>query len=344
MTGKRPGYCGLIMSNHLKVRIGFAPGPFPPESDGHDLLRNLVCLGEEHGYDSIWLSDRVVGGRFPLEPVVALSMIAAYSDTLKFGTSVIALPLRNPVLLAKELATLDYLSKGRLLPAVGLGQEDPVEYEACGVDKAGRGKRADEAIHVIRRLWEEESVTHHGNFFTLNQVSIVPKPVQEPSPPIWIGGRSKAAQRRTGRLGDGWLVSQATPAEVNEGRKLIFQTAAANNRVVDEDHIGTMLGFYITSDTQKAAEVASEHVFAQRPNVPFRQYCALGPPETVAKLIQDYVNAGASKFVARPMCAANEAQEQLELFGRHVLPGFHNTPLNSSNPNPSTASHKPDYP
>ena len=323
------------MSNHLKVRIGFAPGPFPSESEGHDLLRHLVDVGEEHGYDSIWLSDRVVGGRFPLEPVVALSMIAAYSDTLKFGTSVIALPLRNPVLLAKELATLDYLSKGRLLPAVGLGQENPVEYEACGVDKAGRGKRADEAIHLIRRLWEEESVTHHCRFFTLNEVSIVPKPVQKPSPPIWIGGRSKHAQRRTGRLGDGWLVSQATPAEVDEGRKLIFHTAAENNRVVDEDHIGTMLGFYVTSDPQRAAEVARKHVFARRPNVPFRQYTALGPPETVARLIQDYVNAGASKFVARPMCEANEAREQLELFGRHVLPAFHITPSDTPQPNPS---------
>ncbi len=130
----------------MKVRIGFAPGPFPSEAEGQDLLRDLVLLGERYGYDSLWLSDRVVGGRFPLEPIVALSMVAAYSETLKFGTSVLALPLRNPVLLAKELATLDYLSKGRLLPAIGLGQEDPTEYEACGVDKEGRGRRADEAI------------------------------------------------------------------------------------------------------------------------------------------------------------------------------------------------------
>jgi probable F420-dependent oxidoreductase len=266
-------------------------------------------------------------------------MIAAYSDTLKFGTSVLALPLRNPVLLAKELATLDYLSKGRLLPAVGLGQEDPVEYQACGVAKAGRGKRADEAIRVIRRLWEEERVTHRGRFFTLEDVSIVPKPVQKPSPPIWIGGKSKAAQRRTGRLGDGWLVSQATPAEINEGKKLIFQTAAEHNRTVDEDHIGTMLGFYVASSPEKAADAASEHVFTQRPNVPFQQYCALGTPETIAKLIQDYVDAGASKFVARPMCGAQEAQEQLELFGRHVLPAFHKSPPSSlhSNPSPSLA-------
>ena len=314
------------MSSKLKVRIGFAPGPFPSEAEGHALLRDLVELGEEWGYDSIWLSDRVVGGRFPLEPIVALSLVAAYSDTLKFGTSVLALPLRNPLLLAKQLATLDYLSKGRLLPAVGLGQDDPVEYQACRVDKAGRGKRADEAIQVIRRLWEEDQVTHNGQFFTLNDVSVVPKPVQKPSPPIWIGGRSKAAQRRTGRLGDGWLVSQATPSEVDQGRKLIFRTAAKHNRTVDEDHIGTMLGFYITSSPEKAAEVAREHVFVHRPNVHFQEFCALGPPETVAQLIQAYIDAGASEFVARPMCAAVEAREQLELFGRHVLPVFHKTP------------------
>ena len=307
----------------MKVRIGFAPGPFPSEAEGQDLLRDLVLLGERYGYDSLWLSDRVVGGRFPLEPIVALSMVAAYSETLKFGTSVLALPLRNPVLLAKELATLDYLSKGRLLPAIGLGQEDPAEYEACGVSKEGRGQRTDEAIEVIRRLWEEEQVTHEGRFFTLHDVSIVPKPIQKPSPPIWIGGRSKAAQRRTGRLGDGWLVSQATPQEIDRGRKLIFDTAAEYGRTVDDDHIGTMLGFYIAPTAEAASSVAEEHVLRHRPDAHYTEYSALGPPERVAGLIRDYLAAGASKFVVRPMCPAAEAQEQLELFGREILPLFH---------------------
>ncbi len=307
----------------MTVRIGFTPGPLPPEAVGHDHLRALVDLGERRGYDSIWLSDRVVGGRFPLEPVVALSMVAAYSDTLKFGASVLALPLRNPVLLAKELATLDYLSKGRLLPAVGLGQEDPAEYEACGVAKEGRGARADEAIRVMRRLWEEERVTHRGRFFTLSDVSIRPRPVQKPSPPIWIGGRSKAAQRRVGRLGDGWLVSQAAPREVEQGRKLIFDTAARHNRVVDPDHIGTMLGFYVAPSIKAAAAVAEEGVLQHRPGVHYSEYCALGPPETVAGLIADYVAAGATKFVVRPMCPASQADEQLDIFGRDVLPLFH---------------------
>ena len=104
-----------------------------------------------------------------------------------------------------------------------------------------------------------------------------------------------------------------------------------------------MLGFYVASSPEKAAEVAREHVFAQRPNIPFPRYCALGPPETIAKLIQDYVDAGASKFVVRPMCPAGEAQEQLELFGRHVLPTFHKSPARPLQSNPSPSLAKRDY-
>ena len=307
----------------MKIRVGYTPGLFPPEAEGQGLLRRLVELGDEFGYDSIWLSDRVVGDRFLLEPVVALSMVAAYSDTLKFGTSVLALPLRNPALLAKELATLDYLSNGRLLPAIGLGQEDPLEYEACGTSKEGRGRRTDEAVQLIRRLWQEEKVTHRGQFFTLRDVSIVPKPIQKPCPPIWVGGRTKAAQLRTGRVGDGWLVSQATPKEVEEGKEVIFSTAAEYGRSVDEDHIGAMLGFYIAASPEEAAVVAEPHVFQHRPNAHYTRYCALGPPKNVAATVREYLAAGASKFVVRPMCPAQQALEQLETFGREVLPMFH---------------------
>ena len=125
-------------------------------------------------------------------------MVAAYSDTLKFGTSVLQLPVRNPVVLAKELATLDYLSNGRVLPAIGLGQEDPREYEACGVSKEDRGPRTDEAMTVIRRLWQENEVTHEGRFFTLHDVTITPKPVQTPF-------HSRLGRRpKQGSSGQGW--------------------------------------------------------------------------------------------------------------------------------------------
>ena len=218
----------------MSVRIGYMPGAFPSGKEGVKYLRDLVEVGDKYGYDSIWLSDRVVGERASPEPLIALSMVAGYSEKMKFGTSVLQLPVRNPVVLAKEMATLDYLSNGRFLPAIGLGQEDPREYEACGVSKEDRGLRTDEAVDVMRCLWHEDNVTYEGRFFSLHDVTINPKPVQVPSLPVWIGGRSTAAQRRVGRVGDGWLVSSATPQEVREGVDVIFATAAEYGREIED--------------------------------------------------------------------------------------------------------------
>ena len=306
----------------MKVRIGYAPTVLPPAESGATALRRLVAVGETYGYDSIWLSDRIVGGRFPLEPVVALTMVAALSETMKFGPSVLALPLRHPVLLAKELATLDVLSGGRLLPAVGLGS-DPREYAALGVPFEDRGARADEAIAVMRLLWAEETVTYTGRFFTLDRVQTVPRPVQRPGPPIWIGGRSKAAQRRVGRVGDGWLVSQATPGEVAEGIEVIASTAAAHGRGVDTDHVGVMLGFRFGSTAEDAAAAAGPFLQNQRTDAACDIYTAFGTPSTISATIRAYVAAGASKFVVRPLAAPYDSLDQLERFGREVLPFFH---------------------
>ena len=307
----------------MSIRIGYMPGAFPRGDEGLRFLRDLVSVGDEFGYDSIWLSDRVVGERFSPEPLIALSMVAAYSDKLKFGTSVLQLPIRNPVVLAKELATLDYLSNGRFLPAIGLGQEDPREYEACGVSKADRGRRTDEAMTVMRRLWSEDSVTHEGEFYTLHDVTVEPKPVQEPSIPVWIGGRSRAAQRRVARIGDGWLVSSATPDEVREGAALIFSTAPEHGRSIDDDHVGALVGYYIAPTIQEAEAVAEPYVTRVREDVHFRHYSALGTAQQVRERIQGFLDSGASKFVVRPMCPPQESLAQLRLFGEQVLPHFH---------------------
>jgi probable F420-dependent oxidoreductase len=307
----------------MSVAIGYVPGAFGQGGDNPDFLRQLVELGDRYGYDSIWLSDRIVSDRFSLEPLIALSMVAAYSDRMKFGTSVLALPLRNPVVLAKQIATLDYLSRGRFFPAVGLGQEDPGEYEACGVPKGDRAQRTDEAIALMRRLWEEERVTHEGKFFTCHDASITPKPFLKPSPPIWIGGRTPAAARRVGRVGDGWLVSGATPQEVREGRKIVFDTADQCQREIEDDHIGVLLGYYISDDYEQAATKAHQYVTRHRPDVHFTEYSALGTTEQVAEVISRYLDAGAFKFAVRPLCPGDESMEQLEIMGEEILPRFH---------------------
>jgi probable F420-dependent oxidoreductase len=307
----------------MSVAIGYMPGAFGQGAGDPGALKQLVEAGDQWGYDSIWLSDRIVSDRFSLEPMIALSMVAAYSPRMKFGTSVLALPLRNPVVLAKQIATLDFLSRGRFFPAVGLGQEEPEEYEACGVSKEDRAARTDEAIVLMRRLWQEERVTHEGRFFTCHDVSITPRPVQKPSTPVWIGGRSSAAARRVGRVGDGWLVSSATPEEVRAGREIVFSTAAELGREIESDHVGVLLGCYVAASQQQAVAKAQRFVTRQRPDAAFTAFSALGTPDDVAGVIQDYIDAGASKFVVRPLCPGPETVEQLAVLGREVLPRFH---------------------
>ncbi|MEE8465308.1 MAG: LLM class flavin-dependent oxidoreductase [Dehalococcoidia bacterium] len=307
----------------MSIAIGYMPGAYGEEGEDHNYLRKLVEVGDKHGYDSLWLSDRIVGEKFSLEPMMACSMVTAYSDRLKVGTSVLAMPLRNPVVLAKQIATLDYLSQGRFFPAVGLGQEEPEEYEACGVTKERRGPRTDEAIQLMRRLWEEDDVTHEGEFFTCHNVTVTPKPYLQPSTPVWIGGRSPAAARRVGRVGDGWLVSSATPEEIKEGCSILFETANEYNREIEDDHIGILMGYYVSNDVAKATEKAERFITRPRPDAHFTEFTAVGPVEKVAEYIQTYIEAGGSKFVMRPMCSADETMEQLDILGEELLPQFH---------------------
>ena len=307
----------------MSIAIGYMPGAFGQGSENPDYLRLLVEGGDKHNFDSIWLSDRIVSDKFSLEPMIALSMVAAYSQRMKFGTSVLAMPLRNPVILAKQIATLDFLSQGRFFPAVGLGQEEPEEYEACGVSKEGRVTRTEEGIHLMRRLWEEDNVTHEGEYYTCHDVSITPKTFLKPSPPVWIGGRSPAAARRVGRVGDGWLVSSATSQEVTEGREIIFQTAEDNKREIEDDHIGVLIGYYISPDNlEETVSKTYNYVTRHRPDAYFTEYSALGPSDAICETIQRYVDAGASKFVMRPLCQAEETMEQLDILGSDVLPMF----------------------
>src|SRR6476469_131300 len=216
----------------MKVRIGIAFGQWPLREIAPESIVDLVDHCEALDVDSIWLSDRLVSNRPLLEPVTFLAYIAGRLRKMKLGTSTLVLPTRNPIVLAKELATLDFLSQGRLFPAFGLGGDESKDLLAVGVNKKERAARADEAIRLMRRLWTEENVTFEGKFYAVQDVTIMPRPWQKNGLPIWIGGRSQAALRRTGRLGDGWLVSSVSPVEVDAGIKAIRGYAAEAARQV----------------------------------------------------------------------------------------------------------------
>lgn len=306
-----------------KVRIGIALGGWPFPSPDPQLLWDYIEKMEALDIDSIWFTDRIVSPLFSLETIVAMSFIASRTKKLKFGTSVIALPLRNPTILAKELATIDFLSNGRCLPAVGLGTEDEIEYEACGTSKKVRVSRTEEAVEVMRLLWTENNVNYQGKHFKLNGVSVEPKPVQKQLPPIWFGGRSEPALKRTAKLGDGWLVSQAPPEEVATSIPKIKKMASDFNNPIEDDHYGAIFSYCFADSASEAEKIAQPYTLRRRTDVPSKNMNAFGPPDTLIKLLSEYIEAGATKFALRPACPPEMTYQQMELLGEHIIPSFH---------------------
>lgn len=175
----------------------------------------LAEAAEAAGFDSLWVGEHVVlpdphkppSPMAPdepiLDPIVALSFLAARTSKILLGTGVIILPQRNPLVLAKELASLDVLSQGRLIFGLGVGYLEP-EMTALGVPMEHRGTRTDEYLEVILALWTQPKPVFHGHFVNFEGIQAYPRPFQRPRPPIVIGGRTRAAHRRAIRYGDGW--------------------------------------------------------------------------------------------------------------------------------------------
>jgi probable F420-dependent oxidoreductase len=307
----------------IKYRIGVMPGPWPAGREGVDFLWTLTDLLERSDVDSLWLSDRLSSPVPVPEVMTTLAAVAARTTRLKLGPSVVVLPYRTPVVAAKEMGTLDWLSRGRFFPAVGVGVELPREFEASGVPFRERGRRTDEMIQVIRLLWTERDVTFQGEFYRLERITVFPRPWQTP-PPIWIGGKSEAAQRRAARLGDGWIPSLITPAEFRAGVERVREQAHAAGRAVPDDHFGTLIS-YAVADTPEGA-LALADPFIQRGRVDdetMRRCTAFGPVEVLLERIEEYVKGGGSKFILRPLCPPERMLEQLAVVAERVAPEYH---------------------
>ncbi len=295
----------------MKVRIGFGVGTRSGLTDPEDLGRVVDGL-EHHGFDSLWFAERLTG---PLvDPLVAMSWVAGRTRTLKFGPAVMVLPGRNPVEVAKMLASLDRLSNGRLLAAVGLGAVNSLEHQAFAVSRTDRSALFDEALPLIRQLWTGEPVTHHGARFHLDEVRVRPTPVQDPLE-VWLGGIAPSELRRTGRLGDGWLPSFCTPADVEAGIATVNATAAEHDREIDPEHFGALI---VYGDQALPDEVRSA-LAARRPGVDPAELIATGH-DHIRELIERHLAAGASKFIVMPLFDPPDWPEELGRLAESVLP------------------------
>jgi probable F420-dependent oxidoreductase len=305
--------------NGIKVGIGFGQWQYGlPEPS---LLCQYAEEAEAAGLDSIWLSDHIVTRNPTLDISCLFAMIAGRTKRMKMGPSVLTLPARHPVHVAKTYATLDYLSGGRMIMAVGSGS-DLRDLAASGVLAEERGKRLDEGIEVLRRLWTESHVTHHGRFYHFDDVTIEPKPLDGPLD-IWIGGKSDAILKRVARTGDGWFPALTTPAEFKHDMQKLIGFGEELGRTVNPREAGVLLLTHITEDREKGWRTVAP--FLRSLPMPLEELqlrCLVGPAAECVAKIGDFVEAGCSKFVLRPSCPPQEVLSQIELYGANIVPHF----------------------
>jgi probable F420-dependent oxidoreductase len=295
----------------VKIRIGFGLGTGGLR-DGGERFGPLVDELERLRFDSLWLSERVTGPA--PDPLAALAFAAGRTSRLKLGTSVLVVPGRNPVLLAKELATIDVLSGGRFLPAVGLGVADPAEQQGFGVGREERAAWFDEAIPLMRRLWTGEPVEHDGPRFRLDGLRVLPRPVQDPLE-MWLGGQAPSELRRVGRLGDGWLPSFCRPADVVEGRAVVEAAAEAAGRAIDPEHWGALVPYVHGEHPEALAAVVAR----RRPGAEVGDVIPSGVAALRAHL-ERFCEVGFSKFVVVPVADPDDWADELGGLAEAVLP------------------------
>ena len=295
----------------MKVRIGMGLGTQTLAGDAERFPAFVDTL-EQRGFDSLWLSERLTGPA--PDPLIALALAAGRTRELKLGTSVLVVPGRNPVVLAEELASLDRLSGGRLLPGVGLGAPVPAEHRAFGVDRSARAGLFDEAIVLMRRLWTEDDVHHDGEHFRVDGVTLRPRPAQQPID-VWLGGTAPSELRRTARFGDGWLPSFTVPAEVEDGWATITKVAAEHDRAIDPEHLGVLV-LYTRGPLPDAIAAV---VASRKPDLDPHDVVPRGI-DGLRRQLERFVAVGASKFVVVPLADPDDWDAELAELADEILP------------------------
>jgi probable F420-dependent oxidoreductase len=271
---------------------------------------------DECGLDSFWVLDRIAYDN--LEPLAVLAAAAAVTKNIRIGTSVLLAALRHPVLLAKQLATIDFLSAGRLTVGVGFGSRES-DFTATEVPFEKRGGRAEEAIRLIRRLWAEERVDHQGKFFHVENLALGPRPVQTPGPPIWMGGSADSALKRAARMADGYICGSSAIQEFPSLWEKIAGFAAAVNR--DPQQIATAGLTFMALDDNKAKAVAACEEYLTRyygkVRMEVEKHLLVGSAEECADRVRSFFDKGLQTLIIGQVVPD---LRQIDLVAEKVLP------------------------
>jgi len=267
--------------------------------------RSTIAAAGAAGLDLVGSIDHVsFRGGEGIDGLITAAALAGVHPTIGLYVGVFQLPLRHPVIVARQLSTLAQFAPGRLTFGIGVGGEDPHEFENCGVDVRTRGRRTDESLWILRRLLTGESVDFDGEFYQLHDARIAPAPY--PPIPLIVGGRSSAALRRAATLGDGWIGAFNSARRFREAVDLIAEHA---------DHVGResigwqhameyWCGFGPTVEDARRRLAVTMEQFYGLPFASFERYCPVGRPEHVAEALAPYIEAGCQTFNLIPIAAS----------------------------------------
>ncbi len=316
------------------------PAPFASARDNIQ----LSVLAEKLGYDSVWGNDHVstqhyVRGEFPeppnyYSPLPVLASIAENTKKLKVATALLVFPFRNPAMMAKEVATVDHLSQGRLLLGVGIGayREEFIAMKGGEAKKAHRGRMLDESLEVMEKIFKEDNVSHRGEYYDLRDLQSYPKPYQSPFP-FYIGGNSPQGRKRTARFGQGWLPAVLSPEEIRQGCSDIKEKCETLGRSFEEIDIAPQLSVAVGKTREEALEKfensqlfhhmesLKKSTLKDQDSSDYSTRNLIGTPDEIGEKIEEYVRAGVTTFSAL-LFAANsleEFKEAMQEFSEGVM-------------------------
>jgi probable F420-dependent oxidoreductase len=305
----------MMSNDESQLRIGFV---------GMGSARRVRAL-EEHGVDSLWVGGHVASPNPSPEAMMGLARLAAFTERVQVGTSILLLPLYPPAIVAKQIADLDRVTDGRVVLGVGVGGEYPGEFRACGIPVGERGRRTDEMIPLIRRLWSADVITHTGRYYPMEDVRIHPAPVQPGGPPIVVAGRQEAAMRRAGTLGDGWFPYLYSPRRYAASVETVRAAATAAGRELSSFEWLVWVFVNVQADGDAAREEAARSMggtYDQDFRAMVDHVAAAGTSDEVTDKVRAFYDAGARHFVFSPATAGNDPVPVEERLLGDVVPAL----------------------
>jgi len=318
-----------------------------------DSIVQVAREAESLGYDSIWVHDHLTwteeihsthissgsedsntcGSPDFYEAMTTLAYLAGLVRSVRLGVACLVVPCRNPLLAAKQIASLDVFCNGRLDIGLGIGSPSTLksrEYEVLGVNRKLRGKIADDYIRAMKTIWTSQPSSYKGNFVAFRDAEICPKPRQKPHPPLWIGGWTEAAMKRTAAFGDGWLPAWLLPQDIEKRFRELKEMARALGRDPDDIHLGVEAHGCIDEDSRKAREdglgtlAIGRTTFERLLTVDqLAKVSLIGSPEEIRRTVRAYADAGVSHFEIKFIYPTLERHSQmLQLFAKEILPAF----------------------